>query len=594
MKSGSIHMYVRHFLKLPKDRILKSRALWEKGWRAGRSHSIALSSALAFCCIVAPTIAGENPDRPPCPSPDSTRSHARETLATFASIPDRVTVRQFCFEGNTAIADEVLREAVAAYRDRPLSFAELLEVEAIVTELYVKEGYINSGAVLAAGRAIENGTVWIQIVEGSVEVNVAEPRRFPHNYLRERIERAARPPFDRDRLLEELQFLQLDPLIENISAEVSAGTRPDRAFLDVAIEEARSFDAELFLDNGRAPSVGSIRRGLLLRENNLLGRRDRVSLAYTNTDGSNSVDFDYFLPIDSHNTSLGFAAGFTNTSVVEEPFDRIDINGDSRYFELSLQRPIVQKPTQEFTLGIAASRRESETFILEEGFPLAAGADDEGRTRISSLRFFQDYSERGDRYALGLRSQFSVGLGIFDATINSSDSPDSRFFAWRGQGQYVRQLARETLFVARSDIQLASEALVPLEQFGLGGLRSVRGYRQDSLLTDSGFFTSAEVRIPVLRAARIDGLLQIVPFIDVGVGWNVSGNADPDPNTLIGLGMGLLWRMGNGLSARFDVGFPLTDVDSTDRTLQEDGIYFSLQYNPLRRSNNRRRKKRDE
>jgi len=40
-------------------------------------------------------------------------------------------------------------------------------------------------------------------------------------------------------------------------------------------------------------------------------------------------------------------------------------------------------------------------------------------------------------------------------------------------------LAPDTLLLVRGNVQLADRALVPIEQFSLGGLESVRGYRQD-------------------------------------------------------------------------------------------------------------------
>ncbi len=62
-----------------------------------------------------------------------------------------------------------------------------------------------------------------------------------------------------------------------------------------------------------------------------------------------------------------------------------------------------------------------------------------------------------------VRSQFNLGIGAFDATVNADPLPDSRFFAWRGQGQYVRRLDQNSLLVLRSDLQLAATNLVPLE-----------------------------------------------------------------------------------------------------------------------------------
>ncbi|WP_397321458.1 ShlB/FhaC/HecB family hemolysin secretion/activation protein [Nostoc sp. UCD120] len=87
--------------------------------------------------------------------------------------------------------------------------------------------------------------------------------------------------------------------------------------------------------------------------------------------------------------------------------------------------------------------------------------------------------------------------------------------------------------------KLRLKNLVPLEQFGLGGQLSVWGYRQDALLTDNGLLFSAEFRVPIVRANKINGVLQLTPFIDVGKGWNVNGK-DPSPSTLVSTGLGLL------------------------------------------------------
>ena len=64
-----------------------------------------------------------------------------------------------------------------------------------------------------------------------------------------------------------------------------------------------------------------------------------------------------------------------------------------------------------------------------------------------------------------------------------------------------------------------------MEQIGLGGQSTVRGYRQDDVLTDNGFYASAEVQIPlrfVIPDARGRQGLYLVPFLDVGTGWNWS------------------------------------------------------------------------
>ncbi|PLZ08176.1 ShlB/FhaC/HecB family hemolysin secretion/activation protein [Fischerella thermalis] len=500
-------------------------------------------------------------------------------------IPGTITIKRFEFEGNTAFSDEQLSKETAEFLNRPITFAELLQVENNITNLYIKEGYINSGAVIPAEQTLspEGAVVKVRIVEGGVEdIRVTGTRRLKPGYVRSRIALATSKPLNREKLLEALQLLQLDPLIANISAELSTGSRPDQSLLEVRVVEADSFRVDIFVDNAGDPSVGTFRRGVNLSEGNLLGFGDRFSFEFINSEGSNAFDVGYTFPINPRNGTIGFATGRTAVGVVEPPFDRIDITGDYYYFDLNLRQPIIQNPSQELALGLTFSRQQSESRLLGERFPLSAGADEEGRTRLSTVRFFQEYTQRNSQQVFALRSQFSLGVGWLGATVNS-DPPDSRYLAWRGQGQYVRLLAPDTLLVLRSEMQLASKPLVPIEQIRLGGLQTVKGYRQDEFLTDNGVFASAEVRFPVLRARQIQGLLQVVPFINFGVGWNNSENSTstPDPNTLIGTGLGLQWQMGDTLSARIDYAFPLIDVDDRDRTLQEQGLYFSINYSPF-------------
>ncbi|MEO0867962.1 MAG: ShlB/FhaC/HecB family hemolysin secretion/activation protein [Cyanobacteria bacterium J06642_11] len=136
--------------------------------------------------------------------------------------------------------------------------------------------------------------------------------------------------------------------------------------------------------------------------------------------------------------------------------------------------------------------------------------------------------------------QFNFGLGnILGSTVNDGPEPDSRFVSWLGQGQWVNLLATDTPLIVKGSVQLSPDRLLTLERYGLGGQATVRGYRQDQLLTDSGVALSTEVRLPLWR--NHGTLLQSTPFIEGGYGWN---NQEPDPrdNTLLAIGTGLLCR----------------------------------------------------
>ncbi|MGL5058385.1 MAG: ShlB/FhaC/HecB family hemolysin secretion/activation protein, partial [Microcoleus sp.] len=398
-------------------------------------------------------------------------------------------------------------------------------------------------------------------------------------YVKSRLALATTGPLNEQRLLEALQLLQLSGQLQNITAELQAGSRPGFNVLSVRVREAKTFQATIFTDNSRSPSVGSWRRGVEVSEANLSGSGDRASLIYTNTEGSNAVDFSYMLPVNARNGTVSLQLNRTRSNIIESPFEGLDIEAAGRNYELTYRQPVIQTPRREIAIGISGARRESDTSLLGEDFPLSPGADSRGRTRLSVLRLSQDFTQRGERQVFAARSQFSLGVGALGAT-ESNSGPDSQFLAWRGQLQYVRLLAKETLLVVRSDLQFAGEALVPIEQFGLGGTDTVRGYRQDVLLADSGIFASAELRYPIWRTGDKQGLLQVTPFVDAGTVWNRGNSETLETNTLLSAGLGLRWQYGESWSARLGWGIPLIDVKSSDRSWQERGLYFSVEFKP--------------
>lgn len=499
--------------------------------------------------------------------------------------PVTIVVERFEFEGNTVFSDEELAELLAPYTGESVAFSRLLEARSQITNAYAAAGYTTSGAFVPP-QTFADGVVTIQIIEGQLTaINVIGVERLNPGYVRDRLA-VADNPLNVDVLVERLQLLQLDPLIQTVSAELSAGVRPGTSILDIEVTEADSFAVDFGIDNNRAPSVGTFRQRVELREANLLGDGEQLSLGYGRTDGSDALDLGFqFFTNPRNNSTLSLRAGYSQNEVTEGFFELLDLDTRSYFLEVSYRQPIVLKPTEELAWGLTFSHQHSRSQFLGEflGRPIpftSISSDDEGRIRVTALRFFQDWTRRGEREILSLRSQFSLGLDLLEPTIQSDGRPDSRFLTWRGQGQWVRLLAPDTIFLARADLQFADQALVPLEQFGLGGLNSVRGYRQDLLLTDNGFFASAEARFPILRVPEIEGLLQVTPFVDFGVGWN-SEFIDPNPNTLLSTGLGLLWQQGDRLSARLDFGIPLIEAESVGDSLQENGFYFSILYTPF-------------
>ncbi|MDJ0690299.1 MAG: ShlB/FhaC/HecB family hemolysin secretion/activation protein [Xenococcaceae cyanobacterium MO_188.B32] len=542
-----------------------------------------------------PSLPEQTPSSPPPP----------EELLPFPITPpeelpsteETIIVTEFIFTGNTAFTKEKLSEKFTTdLTNRTLSLTRLLQIATDIANFYAQQGYITSGAIISIPEETEKqgkGVVEVKIIEGELtEIKIlpgSDSLKLNSNYIRSRLNLAVSKPLNINRLQEALQLLQLDPLIESISATLSEGSRPGQNILEVAVTEAPSFDFQIIADNYRSPSIGTFQRGGLLREANLLGLGDELSVTYFNTDGSNKVDASYKVPINARNGTLGFNFNYQANDVVEPPFDELDIESESTYYELGLRQPILQtinnqtQTSDEVALSLTAFWRESKSFLSGMPFSFSLGAEEDGETRIFALRFGQEWTRRDASSVFALRSEFSFGLDAFNSTTNEQIEgveriPDSRFLAWRGQAQWVRLLAPNTLLLLRVGLQLANDALLPSEQFSIGGFNTVRGYRQDQLLTDNGLLASAELRIPITEGFSESGIVQIVPFIDYGKGWNYADVPNPDPQNLLAMGIGLLWQEEN-FTFRFDYGIPLIDTNSRERTLQEQGLYLSLQLN---------------
>ena len=513
------------------------------------------------------------------------------------SLPDRLPeappeseiqfeVKEFELKGNTVLEKAAVEAIFKEYRDRPITFADLLQLESRLTRLYTRRGYINSGVVVPA-QNIDRGVVVLRAIEGTVEeIRVNVNGRLQKSYIRSRLARGTKSPFNVEELQEALQLLQLNPLVESLNAELSVGLSRDRWILDVGVAPDGAFDPVLFVNNSRVPSVGSFQQGIELNHNNVSGYGDRFSFIFKNTAGSDDYDTSYSVPINSLDGNVGIRYRYIDSDIIEGNLETADIESQTDEFRLSLRQPILvsanSESIQEFALGLEASRQTNRVTVQDLPFPLPfSGADEDGETKISALRFFQDWTRRTRNDVLAARSQLSVGLDVFNATVNEN-APDSKFVAWRGQVQWLRQLSNSNInLLLRSDIQLSSDNLVPIERFSLGGVESVRGYRQDALLGDNGIFASAEVRIPFYRWSNGRNSLSAIPFVDFGTTWSNSNERDLVEDTVASFGVGVRLDLNNTLNARVDYGIPLIDVTDNNDTLQENGVYFSLEYFPF-------------
>jgi hemolysin activation/secretion protein len=481
--------------------------------------------------------------------------------------------------------EEEFNSIKSRHRGHTLNRQQLQDIANEITQLYVERGYITSRAEIDE-KSLSTGVIIINVIQGRLAaegIEIQGTRRVRESYVRSRILLGAGIPLNTANLEDQLRLLRTDPLFKNIEATLTDSGEPGKSNLIVRVSEAKPFEIIPTIDNYSPPSVGSERFGVNFRYRNLTGWGDEIFAAYTRTfaGGADIADVSYRIPVNPMNGTVQLRAGFNRNQVIQRPFDKLDIRGESQLYEISYRQPFIRTTRQEFALSFGFTFQDGQTFTFAGPTPFGFGPDEDGRSRTSVFKFGQEYIYRQVSGAWALRSIFSFGTGLFDATANTDPIPDSHFFSWLAQVQRVQILNERSFLIIQAELQLTPDSLLPSQQFVIGGGQSVRGYRQNVRAGDNGFRLSVENRIAVLRDRAGNSTLQLAPFIDAGAVWNANNN----PNFLqaqkfiASFGLGVLWQPLPRLNLRLDYGFPLVDLDDRGGNIQDEGLYFSLNYN---------------
>ncbi|MBK8535527.1 MAG: ShlB/FhaC/HecB family hemolysin secretion/activation protein [Candidatus Competibacteraceae bacterium] len=501
------------------------------------------------------------------------------------STRERVVVRQFELTGNTVFSAEELAAVTAPYINRALTAEELQEVRRQLTLYYVERGYLNSGAVIP-DQPVGQGIVRIRIVEGRLsEMDVTGNTHLPAAYFQDRLRPDADAPLNVQELQDRLQRLQQNPLIEQLQAELAPGVQPGEGVLQLGVRENRPYEIGFAVANNNPPSVGATRAYLYGLDRNLTGVGDSLGLSYGHSLESSTADWRVFYarPLNARDTTVQVWAERNETSVIEDRFDTLDITSTLQTYGLSLTQPVYQTPQQSFSLGMNLERRHSESYLGGTPFPFTSDKEDDGQATVALVRLDQEWLDRRLDQVIAARSTFSFGLDAFGATVRAFE-PDGQFVAWLGQFQWARRFGeRDYQVIFKAILQLADDPLLPMEKCALGGLETVRGYPENTLVRDQCFVTSLEFRVPVyeLPLAGVsrgpnEGQVQLAAFADYGWAKN-KGEFDLDPNSIYSAGVGVRWDPSTKIHAALYWGYPFQEVNVGDEGWLSPRVNFMVQ-----------------
>jgi len=343
---------------------------------------------------------------------------------------------------------------------------------------------------------------------------------------------------------------------ENPNKQVQVGLResdePDRIDATISVREQQPWTVGISLSNAGSESTGQDRFTVSAGHTNLFNRDHQFVGAYTTSfetpDDVKQLGLAYKVPLYALGGVVG--ASYTRSDVVGN-FGSFTSTGAGHTFGVNYT---IYLPPQGGRRSYVTAGIEDKVFDAALLNGVGFGQADR-RSRPITL----GYTARTetDTAVWGYNADFAwnTGSGAHN-DLASYQSEDSRigtvhWKALRANANYTAPLAGAWLWTARGAFQYSPDVLIAGEQFGIGGVTSVRGTELERPVTgDKGVSATLELTSPELAPG-----LRLLGFVDAGYVRNnqPDGLGNPSSDRLASVGLGARFSRGP-FSASLDYG----------------------------------------
>jgi hemolysin activation/secretion protein len=532
------------------------------------TDSIALGILLAPALAFAQTVpdAGRILESARPPALIAPAAPAARLLPEAAPLPaaaqaggQRVQVDGFAFAGVSAFPEAVLRELLAPYAGRSLSFAELNQAAAAVTAYYRAHGYFLASAYLPA-QDLAHGQVRLQVLEGRVSgVSIVPDAslRLAPALARRYFDALVKPGVAvNEAQLERALLLTQDLPGIGARAELGPGAAIGESAIDIALSEGPLWNGNVGIDNASNRYTGRMRATGGVNLNDLAGSGSQLSLQVAST----GADFNYarvgaVLPLGAAGTRVGLAYSGLRYRLGAD-FESLQARGTANVAQLLVMHPLLR--TRYTSVQLRAG-------VEDKRFVNRANGVQTSDKSVRVLPLALSMSRQDQLYGGGLTSaMLEVTPGRVDLSGNAgaqaADAAGARTEGSFARANYalgrVQRIAGATQLMASVSGQLASDNLEAGEKMSLGGPERVRAYAAGEASGDEGHVLALEARydLPSWQA-------ELGAFFDYG---RIRLNRRLYPNALTaggpgnsyelkGAGVGIHWRGPGNVSVRLQV-----------------------------------------
>ena len=461
-------------------------------------------------------------------------------------------VRQFALEGENPLSEQEAQSILAPHLGRHTSLATI-EAAANALEAAMRGRGHSFHRVIVPAQRPAAGVVRLQILHFRVaDVTVSGNQYFTNeNILRSLPElQAGRAP-DLRELSRQLSLANEHPA-KRLAVNIKESRTPNALDAEVKVLDVPSRQTFIALTGGTSDVDNTINRNtgytrltLGHQQSNLFDRDHALTLTYTTSpdhiDDVMQVGAFYWLPLYGYNTALRafWSRSDVDSGSVGVGGQSFDVSGRGEFYGLSATYalPKFGSMSHNVTLGI-----EDRYFKSTVG---AAGALIQSPA-VSSRPVSLRYTARAEQpeYGIGGFIEYVANVGGGRANDDVSYT-NARAGASRNWDAFRFGLDANYSFrggwnlVGRLRGQEASEPLIPGEQFGIGGVASVRGLREREMSGDKGAFINVELHTPAWNG--------ILPFFFYDAGWRkyvtpVAGLPSSDSAASVGVGARWTWE----------------------------------------------------
>ena len=489
----------------------------------------------------------------------------------------RVTVEQFSVSGNTLLPAEALDAALAPFKgERTLS--ELQQAAMAVQALYRDAGY---GAVVAyvPPQTGAPGRATIVVLEGRVsKVYISGNKQFSDDNIRRAVPQLREGQTPQIRRIDgQIQLANENPA-RQLSLALEPGSNAGEVEARVTVSELPASRWSLALDNTGNESTGRLRASIGYQHAALWDLDHQLSLQLQLAPDELSavaiVSAGYRIPFYNAGLMLDLFGAYSDVEggTANTPAGPLQFSGKGEVLGMRLTRPFERIGDIDHRFSVGLDRRLYLNDCSIVGLPAGACGSAGASVAVHPLSFDYQWRREGERpygFNVGYSHNLDLGGKYSDAADFEAVRPGAvvRYDLFRLGAFASMSLPAAWQLQARASGQWTGDALVPGEQFGIGGANAVRGFTEREITGDSGVVASVELYTPNLLGSRDDTTtaLRLLGFADAGKAFNqldTPCRVGESRCSLSSVGIGA--RFGYGaLQFRLDVAHALKNATTT-------------------------------